>query len=87
MIIAEATPAREFFEPGGAAVRAYDSGGQLFSAGDDSATLVSDDGRRWQISEGALIADDGERRERIGGHLAYWFGWFGFYPDTLVYGE
>ena len=87
VIIAEATPERDFFEPGGAAVRAYESGGLAFSAGDDSMTLVSDDGRRWQISEGALVADDGERRERIGGHLAFWFGWFGFYPDTLVYGE
>ncbi len=87
VIIAEATPERDFFEPGGAAVRAYDSGGLAFSAGADRLTLVSDDGRNWKVSEGALIADDGERRERIGGHLAYWFGWFGFYPDTLVYGK
>ena len=87
VIIAEATPERDFFEPGGAAVRAYDSEGLVFSAGDDSMTLVSDDGRSWQVSEGALTADDGERRERIGGHLAFWFGWFGFYPDTLVYGQ
>lgn len=87
VIVAEATPERDFFEPGGAAVRAFESEGLVFSAGDDRTTLVSDDGRRWQITEGALIASDGERRERIGGHLAYWFGWFGFYPDTLVYGE
>ena len=87
VIIADATPERDFFEPGGAAVRAYESEGILFSAGEDSSALVSDDGRSWQITEAALIADDGERRERIGGHLAYWFGWFGFYPDTLVYGE
>ena len=87
VIVAEATPEREFFEPGGAAVRAYDSGGNLFSAGDDDLTLVSADGRTWRISEEALIGNDGARLERIGGHLAYWFGWFGFYPDTLVYGE
>ena len=87
VIVAEATPEREFFEPGGAAVRAYDSGGNLFSAGGDDLTLVSADGGTWQISEEALIGADGARLERIGGHLAYWFGWFGFYPDTLVYGE
>ncbi len=87
VIIAEATPQRDFFEPGGAAVRAFESSGLEFKAGDDSMTLTSDDGRNWKISEGALIAADGERRERIGGHLAFWFGWFGFYPDTLVYGE
>ena len=87
VIIAEATPERDFFEPGGAAVRAFESEGLVFSAGADNLTLVSDDGRNWRISESALLAEDGQRRERIGGHLAFWFGWFGFYPDTLVYGE
>ena len=48
VIIAEATPERDFFEPGGAAVRAYDSEGLAFTAGDDSTTLLSDDGRNWQ---------------------------------------
>lgn len=87
VIIAEATPEREFFEPGGAAVRAYERQGREFSAGADASTLVSEDGRSWQISEEALVAEDGERLNRIGGHLAFWFGWFGFYPNTLVYGE
>jgi len=85
VIVADATPDRDFFEPGGAAVRAYDSNGLTFSAGDDDTTLVSDDGREWQLTEEALIADDGEMLDRIGGHLAFWFGWFGFYPDTEVY--
>jgi len=85
VIVADATPDRDFFEPGGAAVRAYNSNGLTFSAGDDDTTLVSDDGREWQLTEEALIADDGETLERIGGHLAFWFGWFGFYPDTEVY--
>lgn len=87
VIIADATPEREFFEPGGAAVRAYHSGGLAFAAGLDSATLLSDDGRSWHIREAALIAEDGSELARIGGHLAFWFGWFGFYPDTLVYGD
>ncbi len=87
VIIAEATPEREFFEPGGAAVRAYARQDYTFVAGADDATLESADGRNWRISEEALLAEDGERLDRIGGHLAYWFGWFGFYPDTAVYGE
>ena len=87
IIIAEATPEREFFEPGGAAVRAYERQGRDFSAGADASTLLSEDGRSWRISEEALVAEDGERLNRIGGHLAFWFGWFGFYPNTLVYGE
>lgn len=87
VIIAEATPEREFFEPGGAAVRAYGRQDYTFAAGANDATLKSEDGRSWRISEEALLAEDGERLDRIGGHLAYWFGWFGFYPDTAVYGE
>ena len=87
IIIAEATPEREFFEPGGAAVRAYARGDYVFAAGADDMSLESDDGRNWRITEEALLAEDGERLQRIGGHLAFWFGWFGFYPDTLVYGE
>ncbi len=87
IIIAEATPEREFFEPGGAAVRAYQGAEYEFRAGEDATSLLSDDGRSWQITEEALVADDGQRLPRIGGHLAFWFGWFGFYPDTLVYGE
>ena len=87
VIIADATPERDFFEPGGAAVRAYQGQGLMFAAAEDDNTLLSDDGRSWRITEEALIAEDGERLPRIGGHLAFWFGWFGFYPDTLVYGE
>lgn len=85
VIVADATPDRDFFEPGGAAVRAFDSNGYIFEAGDNATTLVSDDGRTWELTEEALIADDGETLDRVGGHLAFWFGWFGFYPDTLVY--
>ena len=85
VIIAEATPERDFFEPGGAAVRAYGSMGHTFSTGADDTMLVGDDGRTWEITEEALVSHDGESLGRIGGHLAFWFGWFGFYPDTLVY--
>jgi len=86
VIIADASPDRDFFEPGGAAVRAFERNDYIFTAGDDEMTLISDDDRTWQLTEEALIADDGETLDRIGGHLAFWFGWFGFYPDTLVYG-
>jgi hypothetical protein len=86
VIVADATPDRDFFEPGGAAVRAFQRNEFTFTAGDDTMTLISNDGRSWQITEEALIADDGETLNRVGGHLAFWFGWFGFYPDTLVYG-
>jgi len=39
------------------------------------------------VTEEALVGPNGERVERLGGHLAYWFGWFTFFPETLVYGR
>jgi hypothetical protein len=71
----------------GAEVRAYDRGEHTFSAGSDDETLLDENGRSWQITEDALISPDGKEAPRLGGHLAYWFGWYAFFPNTLVYGE
>ncbi len=85
VIVTRATPDRDFFEPGGAAVRAYASDGILFSPGEMPNEVVDEDGTVWQVTEDALVSADGETLERLPGHLAFWFGWFGFYPDTLFY--
>ena len=88
VLITRATPDRDFFEPGGAAVRAYASEDVTFvSISDDFATVTDDTGAEWQITENALISPDGRELERVAGQLAFWFGWYGFFPDTLVYGE
>ena len=83
VIVSEASAERDFFEPGGAAVRAYASDGKTFSQ--DGEGLIDESGERWLLSEEALISATGERLERLPGHLAFWFGWYGFHPDTLVY--
>jgi len=85
VIISQATPDRDFFEPGGAAVRAYATDGMTFTAGDEAGMIVDGDGESWQITEDALVNADGETLERLPGHLAFWFGWYSFNPDTLVY--
>jgi hypothetical protein len=28
-----------------------------------------------------------EPLERLPGHVTFWFGWFGFFPETEVYGS
>jgi len=71
----------------GGEVRAFNRGDQVFSAGEDPDTVVDARGRKWQVTEEGLLAPDGEIAERINGHLAYWFGWFAFFPNTLVYGN
>lgn len=71
----------------GAEVRAYVRSGQEFVAAEGTDALIDSQNGRWQVTESALIGPNGEELERLPGHLAYWFGWFAFFPNTLVYGE
>ena len=71
----------------GAEVRAYERGSETFTPGPDENSVLDSQGRQWQITEEALLGPDGETAPRISGHLAYWFGWFAFYPETLLYEE
>lgn len=70
----------------GAAVRAYDRGDFEFTAGADDQQIVDQAGMVWTVTEDALRAEDGQTLERLPGHLAYWFGWFAFFPNTEIYG-
>lgn len=66
--------------------RAYESGGRRFRAGPSREVLLDERGRVWKATEEALLGPGGERLPRIAGELAYWFGWFAFFPKTEVYG-
>ena len=70
----------------GGEVRAYERGNETFSPTDDPDVIMDADGREWQVGEAALTGPEGETLPRLGGHLAYWFGWFAFFPNTQVYG-
>lgn len=70
----------------GGEVRAYEAGGQIYSPGTDAETVLDAAGRPWRVTEEALLGPDGESAPRLNGHLAYWFGWYAFFPKTLVYG-
>lgn len=87
VLVVRATPDRDFFEPGGAAVRAYDRQGMVFSPGPDADTLIDSGDQIWQVTEDALIGPDEQTLARLPGHLAFWFGWYAFYPDTVVYNQ
>lgn len=68
-------------------VRAYERGNLRFRSGADPDELIEEGtGARWRIEEEALVsAPGGQRVARLAGHLAFWFGWFAFHPDTPVY--
>jgi hypothetical protein len=71
----------------GAEVRAYAREGRRFRSAPDPDALQDEAGDTWRIGEEALTASDGRTLPRLPGHLAYWFGWFAFFPQTLVYGQ
>jgi len=71
----------------GGEVRAYLREKKTFRPGPDDSTVLDSAGKPWQITEEALIGPNGELAPRLNGHLAYWFGWYSFFPNTLLYGE
>jgi hypothetical protein len=83
LILGDEAP--ETNEPAGRSVRAYRGlPGVALSGSMD--TLTDADGATWTFSEAHLAAADGRRMERLPGHLAFWFGWFAYFPDTAIYG-
>ena len=71
----------------GGEVRAFDRMEELFEPGLDPDTVRDSTGASWQVTEEALVGPDGKLAPRLNGHLAYWFGWYTFFPQTLLYGE
>jgi hypothetical protein len=64
--------------------RAYERGAQRFR-GATRDSLLDERGQPWKITEEALVGPRGERLPRLAGELAYWFGWFAFFPKTELY--
>jgi hypothetical protein len=69
----------------GGEVRAFDRGEESFTSGPTPDSVVDSRGREWQVTEEGLRSPEGELAPRLSGHLAYWFGWFAFFPHTEVY--
>ncbi|HZY30921.1 MAG TPA: hypothetical protein VFF86_04690 [Candidatus Methylomirabilis sp.] len=67
-------------------VRAFLRGKESFAPGVGPDAAVDTRGREWLITEEGLRSPDGKLAPRLSGHLSYWFGWFAFFPHTLIYG-
>jgi hypothetical protein len=76
-------------DPKNRSVRAYVRGASLFAEGSSPDELIEPQTQaRWRVEEEALVLAIGERVTRLrryAGHRAYWFGWYGFFPDTTLY--
>lgn len=71
------------------AIRAYLRADQTYSEGPTPAEVRDAEGRIWNVTEESLEPSfDATHRgfRRVPGHIAFWFGWFGFYPETEVWG-
>ena len=71
--------------PSGGEVRAFERGERRFYPGPEEGTVVDATGAEWEVTEDALVGPNGERLARISGHLAFWFGWYAFFPETELY--
>jgi len=71
----------------GAEIRAYERKDHTFQPTEGAEQVRDAQGRLWQITEDALVGPDGQTLDRLGGHLAYWFGWVSYFPRTTLYGE
>jgi len=77
------------FADAGGAARAYERGAHTFGQTPDASALVDEGGRTWRLEEDALRPQGGgpelQPLGRLPGHVAFWFGWFGFFPHTEVW--
>ena len=48
--------------------------------------LVDRDGRRWRVTEAALVPEGpgGGQAPRVSAQRAFWFGWYAQFPDTIL---
>lgn len=63
----------------------YDAGPTTFVRLEGDRHVRDEAGRRWQISEDALVGPTGtERLKRVSAQRAFWFGWHAQFPSTLL---
>lgn len=66
--------------------RVYDATDVTFSSYDGDSTALDQSGNKWTLKESQITNGQGETRERLAAHRAFWFGWFATFNDTeLVY--
>ncbi|HYU31606.1 MAG TPA: DUF3179 domain-containing (seleno)protein [Thermoanaerobaculia bacterium] len=73
--------------PESGAVRAYRREGRTFQAGATPGELRDETGRLWKITEESLVpsGEGAAPLPRLPGAVAFWFGWYGFYPKTELW--
>lgn len=73
-------------DPESGAVRAYRREGRRFELGAAPGELRDETGRVWKLTEESLVpgGEGAAPLPRVPGVVAFWFGWYGFFPQTEV---
>ena len=66
------------------ASRVYKYDEVTFASWDQKESLIDSEGKKWTLSESALVCADGRRLDRFPSHNAFWFGWASAYPKTQL---
>ena len=64
--------------------RVYDANGVTFSKWDGKVALVDQEGQTWKVTENALLGPNGQQRDRLAAHRAFWFGWHAQFPNSRL---
>ena len=77
---------------GSSGTRVYGRRGQTFELAGANVSgipksLSDSTGIRWEVTDEYLVstANPSEKLPRLPSNVSFWFGWFAFHPDTLVY--
>ncbi len=71
--------------------RVFERDGRQFELNPDEQTpvvpntVVDQDGQVWTVSDTGLTGPGGETLGRLPSYVSFWFGWYAFHPDTLLY--
>ena len=49
------------------------------------ASVIDAGGNVWRVSDDQLVGPAGESLVRLPSHVSFWFGWYAFHPDTLLF--
>ncbi len=68
-------------------VRAYRSGGRVFTGDETAGEVVDEAGVSWRITEDALLPTDTslDALPRLTAQDVFWFGWTTFFPETELW--
>lgn len=68
--------------------RVYERSGSdaSFAPARPASTVTDRGGRRWRVTERALVSEEDDERQlpRVAAQRAFWFGWVAQFPDTLL---